>query len=272
MSRGETTALDAAATTKKYGARWLALASLVAVSACSGSGVEATTSSGGELDGVITVFAAASLTNVFDELVVEFEAQNPGVEVRVSFAGSSSLREQILEGAPADVYASANTSNMETVSAADGLRAPAAVFASNRLQIAVPADNPGDVAGLGDLSRPELLVGLCAVGVPCGDLARQALDAAGVTAELDTNELDVRALLTKIEVGELDVGIVYATDILAAGTDVVGLEPVLEGAQAEYPIAVLRDSTNPGAADAFVKFVLSPAGVAVLSSHGFGTP
>ena len=171
------------------------------VIACSGSSVE----------GELLVSAAASLTDAFAEIESAFEEANPDVDVVLNLGSSSALREQILEGAPADVFASANTSNMDQVAEAGELSGEAEIFATNSLQIAVPTGNPGGVTGLEDFAREELLIGLCAEDVPCGDFGRQALAKAGVIPSIDTNEPDVRALLTKIEAGELDAGITYVT-------------------------------------------------------------
>lgn len=221
-------------------------------------------------DGSITVFAAASLTDAFERVADAFEETDPDldVSVEVSFAGSSSLREQILEGAPADVFASANMANMDAVVEAGAAEAPR-VFATNRLQIVVPAGNPAGVVGLDDLADDELLVGLCAAEVPCGEFARRALDRAGVRPAPDTNEPDVRALLTKIEAGELDAGIVYATDVLRAG-GVEGIDiPDEHNVVATYPIATLTGSGDADAAAAFVAYVLGD-GQDVLAELGFG--
>src|SRR5690606_34061099 len=166
--------------------------------------------------------------------------------------------------------------------AAEGVRADPAdggavgepvVFATNRLRLAVPAGNPADVTGLDDLARDELLVGLCAEGVPCGELARRVLADAGVTPAPDTEEPDVRALLAKIEAGELDAGLVYTTDVRAASGAVEGIDvPAGEAGTTRYPIATVAGAPHPDAAAAFVAFVASPAGRDVLAGHGFGPP
>jgi molybdate transport system substrate-binding protein len=220
----------------------------------------------------LTVFAAASLTDAFGEIADAFEEANPGVEVELNLAGSSALREQILSGAPADVFASANGSNMAAV-VDESLAADPEVFALNELQIVVPRGNPAGVESLDDFADAELLIGLCAAEVPCGDFGRQALTAAGVEARPDTEEPDVRALLTKVAEGELDAGIVYRTDARSAGDDVEGIDiPVDVNVVAEYPIATLTESSAAELAEAFVGFVLSEEGQAILESHGFGSP
>ena len=229
--------------------------------------------SGGTADQEVVVSAAASLTDVFASLEGAFETQNPGIDVVLNLAGSSALRAQILEGAPADVFASADNANMDLVVAGGEAEAEPQLFARNRMQIAVPAGNPAGVAGLTDFAAEELLIGLCSEGVPCGDLARRILEEAGVTAVVDSNEPNVRALLTKIQVGELDAGLVYVTDVPSAGGEVDGVDIAgIDNVIAEYPIVVLRGSRNRDGAEAFVAFVLSDEGSAILREHGFSTP
>ena len=172
----------------------------------------------------LLVSAAASLTDAFAEVEAAFEETNPDVDVVLNLGGSSALREQLLEGAPADVFASANVSNMDQVVEAGGVAGEATTFVTNSLQIAVPRGDPAGVTGLGDFANDELLIGLCAEGVPCGEFGRQALAAAGVTASIDTNEPDVRALLTKLEAGELDAGITYMTDVISTDGGVDGID------------------------------------------------
>jgi len=219
----------------------------------------------------VVVMAAASLTDAFSQIEAAFEAENPDVDVQLNLAGSATLREQILQGAPADVFAPANANIMARILSEGEVQRPID-FATNTLVVAVPAENPGNVTSVTDLADSNLFVGLCSEGVPCGDFARTLLESADVTASVDTNESDVRALLTKIEAGELDAGIVYATD--AASTDDVVALPIDAAFQPAitYPIAALRSSPNPTDAAAFVAFVQSPAGQAILASHGFGTP
>jgi molybdate transport system substrate-binding protein len=239
----------------------------VLVASCSGDNDDA-----GGSERTITVFAAASLTDAFEEIGAAFEAAEPGVTVEFNFAASSSLREQILAGAPADVFASANTSNMDQVVVAGAATDPSD-FVENRLQIAVPAGNPGNVTRLADFADPDLLIGLCAAEVPCGQFGREALARARVTPSIDTNEPDVRSLLTKIEAGDLDAGLVYVTDVMSAGGAVEGIDvPEDQKVVAVYPIAPLTDSGSPAAADAFVEFVLSDEGQEILASYGFGEP
>jgi len=224
-------------------------------------------------NGTVQVFAAASLAETFAEIESAFEAANPGLDVRVNLAGSSSLREQILAGAPADVFASANEPTMEDLARADELNCEPEIFALNTLEIAVPAGNPGRVSGIEDFANGDLLIGLCAPGVPCGDFARQVLSNAGVEPSIDTNEPDVRALMTKIEADELDVGLVYVTDVNTAGERVEGIKIAdRDNVIADYPIAELAHAPNPRGAAAFVDFVVSDKGRAIMSAGGFIVP
>lgn len=243
-------------------ARLLAIAAIWAIASCA---------PGYQEGAQVLVSAAASLTDVFGAIEAAFEEANPGIDVVLDLGPSSGLREQILEGAPVDVYASADEANMDQLVDAGAVGLPQ-VFAYNQLQIAVPRDNPGGVTGLADFAREDLLVGLCAEVVPCGDLGRQSLAKAGVAPSIDTDEPDVRSLLTKIAAGELDAGIVYVTDVIAA-EGVVGIDiPSEHNVVAVYPIAVLVDAPNPRAAETFVSFVMSEEGKSILSSFGFGAP
>lgn len=254
----------------------IALAAASGMAACSGS-PSSTGSSGSKPDGTdaggtVLVFAAASLTDAFAEIETTFESAHPGVDVQLSVAGSSALREQILGGAPADVFASANESTMQAVVDAGEVDGRPEVFAHNELQIAVPEGNPAGVRSLDDFARPELLLGLCAEGVPCGDFALEALASAGFEPSVDTYEPDVRALLAKIEAGELDAGVVYRTDVIASAGAVEGVDiPAEHNVIAGYPIAPLVGAPNPEGAAAFIAFVLSPEGQSLLASYGFTT-
>ncbi|MBU1226517.1 MAG: molybdate ABC transporter substrate-binding protein [Actinobacteria bacterium] len=220
----------------------------------------------------LLVFAAGSLSAAFEELGAAYEAAHPGVDVQVSSAASSFLREQILEGAPADVYASADPENMEQVTEAGMARTDPVVFVRNVMEIAVPAGNPGRVTGLADFADPNLLIGLCAPQVPCGIFGRAVLEAAGIEASIDTSEPNVLFLITKIEAGELDAGLVYATDV-ASSELVEGIAiPPEWNVEAEYPIAVLTGAAHPDEAAAFVAFVLSDSGRSILTGYGFLAP
>jgi molybdate transport system substrate-binding protein len=218
----------------------------------------------------VLVSAAASLTDVFAQIEVAFEETNPGLDVVLNLGGSSSLREQILAGAPADVFASADVENMLAVVDAGLIAGDPVVFAGNRMHIAVPRGNPAGVSGLASFGEEGLVIGLCAEAVPCGDAARLVLEAAGVVPAVDTNEPNVRALLTKIETGELDAGIVYATDVRVAEVDGIDI-PDAVNVRTEYPVAVLSDAANGQGAERFVEFLISAAGREILARYGFET-
>lgn len=213
-----------------------------------------------EPGGTVTVFAAASLTGAFDEIAGDFEVANPGVDVVLNFGGSASLANQIAEGAPADVFASAAGAS---AAGDDG-----EIFATNSLEIAVPLGNPAWVTGVEDFADPDLKIAICAIEVPCGAAAQRVFETLGLTAAPDTLEQDVKAVLTKVELGEVDAGLVYRTDVLAARGTVEGIEfAEAQRAVNRYPIAALT-----GRGEAFVVWVLSDAGQAVLREAGFGAP
>jgi molybdate transport system substrate-binding protein len=228
---------------------------------------------GTALEGPITVFAAASLTDAFTEIGATFEAANPGTTVTFAFAGSSALVQQIVEGAPADVFASADLATMAKLADAGQQAGVATTFATNRLAIAVEPDNPRGVASLADLADADLAVVLCAEQVPCGRLAVEVLDRAGVDVRPRSLEESVRSVLQKVELGEADAGIVYATDIAAAGSAVTGVAiPDGQNVVAQLPVAVTTGARNPDVARAFVAFVAGPEGRGVLERFGFGAP
>ncbi|MFE5670773.1 molybdate ABC transporter substrate-binding protein [Agromyces sp. NPDC056523] len=220
----------------------------------------------------LTVFAAASLTDAFEELAARFEERNPSVEVALNFGGSAALAQQVVEGAPADVFAAAAEPPMQTLVDA-GLVDDAVVFATNTLELAVPAGNPAGVTGPADLARTELRIALCDPSVPCGAASATLLDAEGVVAAPDTLESDVKAVLTKVSLGEVDAALVYRTDVLAAGDAVEGIEvPAAASVVNRYPVAALATAPQPDAADAFVALVTGADGRAVLDRLGFGAP
>lgn len=222
----------------------------------------------------LTVFAAASLTDAFTELGEAFEAENPDVAVTFSLASSSDLVNQINEGAPADVFASADEANMTKLTDEDRAAGEPSTFATNSLQIIVEPGNPQGVTGLQDLAdNPDLIVVSCAPEVPIGAYTQEVFANAGVQVELDSLEENVRAVVDKVVIGEADAGVVYATDVTAAGDDAEGVEiPADVNIVAEYPIAVTEDAPNPDAAAAFEAYVLGPEGQAVLAAYGFGAP
>ena len=265
---------------------WRARSALVALAlsatACRGpstrnDGVDACSMPGttpcAALAGEIIVSAAASLTDAFVAMKSAFEATHADVDIVLNLGGSSALRAQILEGAPVDVFASANATNMTRVVEAGRLADDAHFFARNYLRIAVPAGNPAGISGLEDLTNAALRIALCAEEVPCGELARRVFARAGLFPALDTNEPNVRALLTKIQLGELDAGVIYVTDVASANGAVQGIEiPDDVNVAAEYLVGVLADAPNPTGATKFVQFVLSDQGRVLLASHGFAPP
>ncbi len=253
---------------------------IIALAACGGGG--ATPDSEAE-DVTLTVFAAASLTVAFTELGAEFDAANPGVTTTFNFAGSNALATQINEGAPADVFASANNTQMTAAVETGRVDADAPVqFVTNRLVVVTPAGNPGGIAGLQDLAGDDVLLVLAAAEVPVGGYSLEFLDLAsadpafgasyreGVLANVASYEENVRSVLNKVALGEADAGIVYTSD--AAGVEGISqLEiPDTLNVLAQYPIAALNDSANASTAAAFVDYVLSADGQAILASYGFG--
>jgi molybdate transport system substrate-binding protein len=220
----------------------------------------------------ITVFAAASLTEAFDEIAAQFEAEHPSVEVVVNVAGSAALAQQIIEGAPADVFASADAPQMQVVVDA-GLAVDPVVFATNTLELVVPAGNPAEVTGIDDLANPGLRIALCDPSVPCGAASERLLEQAGVTALPDTLESDVKAVLTKVTLGEVDAALVYRTDVTSAGDAVDGIEvPGAASVVNRYPIDALTEAAEPESAADFVVFVTGAEGRAVVDEFGFGAP
>src|SRR6476661_7865772 len=245
---------------------------VLALAGCGGSsdagGATGTSgaASGSELTGSLTVFAAASLTDVFTELGNELKADNPELDVTFNFAGSSALATQITQGAPADVFASANEAQMKVVTDAGLQGEDPVIFTENVLEIAVPKGNPAKVTGLADFANPDLPLAICAPDVPCGAAAQKVFQAAGIKAVPDTEEEDVKAALTKVQLGEVDAALVYATDVQAAGSDVTGLPfPEAEQAVNKYPICTLKAAQNPEAARAFLDLVTSDAGQKALT-------
>ena len=252
-----------------------ALAVLGLTGCGSGSPAASTSGPGGTgspaITGTLTVLAASSLTGTFTELGRRFEAAHPGTTVRLSFGASSALATQVVNGVDADVLATASTSTMSTVTDADLAGTPE-VFALNRLQVATPPDS-ADITRLTDLTRPGVTVAICQPQVPCGAATQQLFAQQGMAVTPATEESDVKAVLTKVELGEVDAGVVYATDVLAAGTRVRGVAIAdADNVTTSYPIAALTGAPNPDGAAAFMAFVLSSEGRAVLAEAGFGAP
>lgn len=225
------------------------------------------------VSGRVTVFAAASLTAAFTEIGDAFMVENPAATVTFNFAASSELVTQLDEGAPADVFASADLSNMAKLTDAGINSSEPVVFATNVAEIVVGAGNPKGITGVADLANEDLIVILCAPEAPCGNYAAQILDNAGVTVTAKSLEENVKAVVTKVTLGEADAGIVYATDVAAAAGDAEGVEiPPDINVTAEYPIALTKDAPNADGAQAFVDFVTGEHGQAILASYGFLAP
>lgn len=221
-------------------------------------------------ESTLTVFAAASLIKSFDQMSAAFEQQHPEVDVQLSYASSSTLATQIAAGAPADVLATADPESMTTI---EGLTASAPLnFATNTLTVAVPPGNPGQVTGIKDLSRRELLVGLCDPSAPCGRLAVKTLAANGVTADVDTFEANNQALFTRLQQGELDAALIYRSDAHTANGTVISFPAPDHTPVDTYQIAALRMAPNQTTAQAFVDFTRSAEGQAILTANGLGQP
>ena len=249
-------------------AAMLAVAAL-ALAACGGNDNASSGGSSGSAN-EIKVFAAASLTAAFNELGQQYTSANGGTKVTFNFAGSQALATQIRQGAPADVFASADLTNMDKVK--DLVGTPQN-FASNLLQIVVEKGNPKGVKTLDDLANPDLKVVLAAPDVPAGKYAQQALEKARVTVRPVSQEDNVKAVVTKVSLGEADAGIVYVTDVTAGGDKVEGVDiPEDQNVTATYPIATVKASKAQDKAQAFMDMVLSPEGQQVLKEFGFLPP
>jgi molybdate transport system substrate-binding protein len=258
-------------------ARLPALSCVLALALISGCGTSgrppasspATPSAGG----TIIVAAAASLSKSFTDIGEQFKTENPGVSVEFSFAGSSDLVAQLTQGAPADVFASADTKNMDKAAQADLLAGDPVNFAVNTLTIAVAPGNPKKIASFKDLTQPGLNVVVCAPQVPCGSATLNVEQATGVRLNPVSEESSVTDVLNKVTAGQADAGLVYVTDAIGVG-DKVGTVafPEAAGVVTTYPIAVLRGAKNPELARKFVDVVTGAAGQKVLSAAGFAKP
>lgn len=249
--------------------RTLALVAFAAVLAgCSSSGSDSKGASG--LSGSVTVDAASSLTEAFDTLKAQFQHDHPGTTIKINYGASSDLSTQIGQGAPVDVFASASKTNMDDLG--DQAVHPTD-FVANTLEIAVPPGNPAHVQSVTDLAKPSVAVAVCDPAVPCGAVAVEVFKNAGITVHPKASLADVKSTLAAVESGEVDAGLVYVTDVRAAGKQVQGVEiPSGVNARTTYPIAVLKDAANPDLARAWVDYVLSEHGRAVLTADGFEQP
>jgi molybdate transport system substrate-binding protein len=244
------------------------LAGIAALSACGPSGAPA---SGPSQQRTVTVLAAASLTESFNELAAKFSAQHPDVRIVFDFEGSQTLDQQINQGRKADVFASADTESMDKVSGA--VVGKPATFATNRLTIAVPPGNPVHIRSLADLAAPGHKVVVCAPKVPCGAASAKVEQISGVRLQPVSEENDVKSVLQKVSAGEADAGLVYVTDAKSAGAKVQAVDfPESQQAINSDPIAALKDAPEPQLATEFVSFVTGPTGRQVLQEHGFGAP
>jgi molybdate transport system substrate-binding protein len=223
--------------------------------------------------GSLMVFAAASLKQSFTQIGEQFKTDNPGSSVEFSFAGSSDLVTQLTQGAKADVFASADTKNMDKAVQANLLSGVPVNFASNVLTIAVAPGNPKGIKTFQDLTKPGLNVVVCAPQVPCGSAATKIEQATGVKLNPVSEESSVTDVLNKVTTGQADAGLVYVTDVEGSGGKVVGID-FPESAQAVnvYPIAALKGAGNVDLANKFVTYVTGEAGQKVLNQAGFGKP
>ncbi len=226
-----------------------------------------------EPSGTLTVFAAASLKQTFTDLATRFESAHPQAKVSLSFDGSSTLASQIIQGAPADVFASADTQTMAKLSDAALTAEEPVDFASNVLTLAVPASNPANIAAFSDAAKPGVKLVVCASQVPCGAAAQADADAAGLNLTPVSEELSVTSVLGKVTSGEADAGLVYVTDAKSAGDQVKTIalnlaQPTVN----EYPITEVKGSQNPELAAAFIALTTGPEGQKILQEAGFGAP
>jgi molybdate transport system substrate-binding protein len=241
------------------------------LTACGSSrGTASTSPPSTSLSGFIQVFAAASLTASFNALGVSFHQANPGVGVNLNFAGTPTLVTQIEQGAPADVFASADTTNMDKLTADGYAGGTSKVFARNQLEIVVAPGNPKGITRLADLAKPGVIYISEAPSVPAGKYSLQALASAGVKATPKSLETSVTAVIGKIELGEADAGIVYKTDIQAAGSKVAGVQiPAANNVIATYPIVTVKGTKSSDLTSAFIDYVLSSTGQSMLATFGF---
>jgi molybdate transport system substrate-binding protein len=248
----------------------LAIVALLAA-ACGSPGIAVrATSASQKVSGTVVVFAAASLKDAFDTIGKQFEQANPGVTVKFNYAGSSSLATQIKQAAPADVFASADTTNMDTVADDNLASGRPQVFARNTLEIMVAAGNPMHIKSVAGLANSDVKVAVCASDVPCGAYTQEVFKKAGVTVHPVSEETSVSSVVTKVTLGEVDAGLVYTTDVKAAGDKAAGVAiPANQNVTAEYPIVALKDAPNKDGAAAFINYVLGSDGQKVLASYGF---
>ena len=246
------------------------VSALALLAAACGTSTGSATDSPTPLSGTIAVFAAASLTDSFKAMGSSFQQAHPGVMVQFNFAGTPTLVIQIEQGAAADVFASADTTNMDKVNAAGFASGTPLVFAHNQLEIVVAPGNPKGISSLADLSKPGMIYVTEGPTVPAGKYSLQALASAGVKLTPKSLETDVKSVISKIELGEADAGIVYTTDVKAAGSKVQGVTiPEANNVVATYPVVTVKGSKNTAVDNAFIAYLLSSAGQATLAAFGF---
>jgi molybdate transport system substrate-binding protein len=244
----------------------------LALAACGGSG--SSDQPAAPPPQTLTVSAAASLTEVYQGLAQQFQAANPGTTVKFNFGGSDQLAQQVVQGAPADVLATASSKTMQTAVAAGKIQGEPVIYATNKLQIAVAPNNPKQITSLQALAAPGVTSVVCAPAVPCGAAATAAEKAAGVTLQPVSEEQDVKGVLTRVETGNADGGLVYVTDVKSAQGKVAGVDfpqATAQGVTQSYPIGVVTGSQNAQLAQSWVSFVTGPQGKAALQQAGFTT-
>lgn len=254
------------------------LALLGALAACSSDSRSDSSDSGSsgaseaaKVSGELNVFAAASLKESFETIKADLEKANPDLTVNLQYGASGQLATQIVQGAPADVFASADETSMKTVTDA-GLVKDSQIFASNKLQIVVPKGNPGNVKGLSDLANPDLTVVTCAEAAACGKTQKKIEEKAGITISSDSQEPDVKSVLQKVALGEADAGLVYVSDVKSQSDKVEGIDfPEAAEFGNKYPIGTVENAPNADAAKAFIDYVLGD-GQKALQDNGFGKP
>ncbi|NMO88921.1 molybdate ABC transporter substrate-binding protein [Actinomycetospora sp. TBRC 11914] len=248
----------------------------LSLAACGGSGSSDQASPSGQQAApkTLTVSAAASLTDVYQQLAQQFQAANPGTTVKFNFGGSDQLAQQVVQGAPADVLATASSKTMQTAVQAGKIQGEPIVYATNQPEIAVAPTNPKQIASFTDLNKPGVTTVVCAPAVPCGAAATAAEKAANVTLHPVSEEQDVKSVLTRVETGNADAGVVYVTDVKSAQGKVQGVtfpQATAQGVVQTYPIGVVAGSPNAQLAQSWVSFVTGPQGKAALQQAGFTT-
>ncbi|HEX7823985.1 MAG TPA: molybdate ABC transporter substrate-binding protein [Mycobacterium sp.] len=247
---------------------------LVALTGCgSDSATPSSSSSSASTGGTLTVYAAASLKKTFTDIGKQFETDNPGWKVEATFAGSSDLVTQLTQGAKADVFASADTANMDKAVKAGLVAGDPVNFASNTLVIVTPPGNPKKIASFADLAGADLKVVVCAPQVPCGAATKKVEQASKVTLNPVSEESSVTDVLTKVTTGQADAGVVYVTDAMGAGDKVAEVDFVESSVAVNtYPIAALKTAADAAVAKKFIDLVTGEAGQKILSQAGFAKP